>query len=150
MEENHQILQENSTELKDMSFKTETFNKHPAQWVQINPPKGKTLKSEHWGERPSENRGGGEKNGSHRRPRNEEGFKLLTNNTRNHMIMEQCLQNHEKKIIWRKKHQDKLSLSVWVGEKHFHACEVSTCFIFYTPLLRKLMEGVLHQEEAES
>ena len=31
MEENHQILQENSTELKDMSFKTETFNKHPAQ-----------------------------------------------------------------------------------------------------------------------
>ena len=99
MEENHQILQENSTELKDMSFKTETFNKHPAQWVQINPPKGKTLKSEHWGERPSENRGGGEKNGSHRRPRNEEGFKLLTNNTRNHMIKEQCLQNHEKKII---------------------------------------------------
>ena len=55
MEENHQILQENSTELKNMSVQTETFNKHPAQWTQINPPKGKTLKSEHWGERPSEN-----------------------------------------------------------------------------------------------
>lgn len=109
-----------------MSVQTETFNKHPAQWIQITHPKAK-----HWnqntGEKdPQKTERVGRRMGHTEDPGMKNASRLLT---RNHMIMEQCLQNHERKFYLKKNNQDKLSVSVWIGEKY--SCGMWSLNMFY-------------------
>ena len=100
MEENHEILQENIPELKDMNFQTENVQQAPSMMGTNRPTQRQNTEVRTEGKSPPKNRGGGEKNGSPRKLRNLNGFRLL--NTRNYKIMEQCLQNPERKLILRK------------------------------------------------
>ena len=124
-----------------MSFQTEAFNKHPAQWVQINPPKGKNTEIRTLGRKTLRKQSGwGEEWVTQK---TQELKRLQTSHQKsydNGAIWFWSLQNHERKFIWRKKHQDKL-ISKCLDRRKTFSCMWSLNMFYLLDTLAEKANG---------